>query len=219
MNKRTISILTTSVALSITALAFAQKGPKFFAEADSNGDGKVTQAEAQALGETRFAATDTDNDGYLTQEEIRESFKAHRGDRAAHAQEKFAKKDKNSDGKLTADEVPRMPAEVFKKIDANGDGGLTPTELQEAWKARHEAKSQGKDGNKGGERRGPMAHLDTDGDGKVSKAEATALGQKMFQRVDANSDGVITKEELKAARPKHGEHSRHQGRHAGTSSR
>lgn len=209
MNKRSISLLSASVAISVTAFAFAQRGPKFFEQADANSDGKVTLAEAQAAGEIRFEETDKNADGYLTQDEIRESFKGHHGDHAARAQAKFAAKDKNKDGKLTADEVPRMPAEVFKKIDANSDGGLTAEEMKEAWKARHEAKRGGEAGNKSREHGGKMAHVDTDGDGKISKTEAAALGQKMFARMDSNSDGVITQDELKAARPKHGERGEH----------
>jgi uncharacterized membrane protein len=42
--------------------------------------------------------------------------------------------------------------------------------------------------------------LDTDGDGKVSKQEAGDLPEFVFDRMDANSDGVIEKSEIEAAR-------------------
>ena len=41
---------------------------------------------------------------------------------------------------------------------------------------------------------------DTDGDGKISRTEAAALPRmaKHFDEIDANKDGFITKEEMKA---------------------
>ena len=43
---------------------------------------------------------------------------------------------------------------------------------------------------------------DTDGDGKISRAEAAALPRlaKHFDEIDTNKDGFLTKEELKAHR-------------------
>ena len=45
---------------------------------------------------------------------------------------------------------------------------------------------------------------DTDGDGKISRAEAAALPRlaKHFDEIDTNKDGFLTKEELKAHREK-----------------
>jgi Ca2+-binding EF-hand superfamily protein len=49
--------------------------------------------------------------------------------------------------------------------------------------------------------------LDTDGDGKVSLAEAKANAPRLaehFTQIDANGDGFITPEEMKAAHERHG---------------
>ncbi len=39
---------------------------------------------------------------------------------------------------------------------------------------------------------------DTNGDGMISKAEHTAMSDKMFTDADTNKDGSLSKEELKA---------------------
>ena len=47
--------------------------------------------------------------------------------------------------------------------------------------------------------------IDTDGDGKISRAEAQANAPRLFARfdeVDTNKDGFITPDEMKAARAK-----------------
>jgi hypothetical protein len=59
------------------------------------------------------------------------------------------------------------------------------------------AAEAGKDG-KAPELRGRMAETDTDKDGKVSKAEFMANGEKKFAEMDKNGDGNITPDEMKA---------------------
>lgn len=43
-----------------------------------------------------------------------------------------------------------------------------------------------------------LKRADTDGDGKISRAEYLAQADKRFARIDANGDGQITKDELAA---------------------
>lgn len=94
--------------------------------------------------------------------------------REARKAARFAKKDSNSDGRLTTDELPRMPAEAFAKLDANGDGGLTADEF----------KPFGRHGKRGHHGKGKF-------------------GKRFFEQVDANSDGVITKAEMRASADAH----------------
>jgi EF hand len=44
-----------------------------------------------------------------------------------------------------------------------------------------------------------LQHVDTDGDGAISRAEYAAQSDARFNRVDANGDGKVTEEELDAA--------------------
>lgn len=53
----------------------------------------------------------------------------------------------------------------------------------------HEGKRQG----------GHMAKIDTDNDGKVSRAEHMAAAEARFKKMDKDGDGFITREEGKAA--------------------
>ncbi|SCY69760.1 EF hand [Nitrosospira sp. Nl5] len=55
-----------------------------------------------------------------------------------------------------------------------------------------------------GEGRCGMSMADTDNDGRVSKEEHARHGQIMFEKMDANGDGYIDKDEANKMRKKHG---------------
>jgi Ca2+-binding EF-hand superfamily protein len=106
-------------------------------QADTNGDGMISQKEAQALPmiSKHFAEIDANHDGQVTFEELR-AF--HKQQRAAH----WKKLDSDGDGRVSLAEAqagaPRL-AEHFDQLDANKDGYLTPDELAAAH-ARHHPK-------------------------------------------------------------------------------
>ena len=93
--------------------------------------------------------------------------------------------DTNGDGKISRAEFAAMSEQRFTRMDKNGDGAVTADEL----------------GDMAG--RGPgggVMAADTDHDGKVSQAEFTAMATTRFARMDANSDGDITADEMPAPR-------------------
>ena len=107
-------------------------------QADTNGDGMISRAEAAALPmiAKHFDEIDTNHDGQITAEELR-AF--HEKKRAEH----FKKIDTNGDGKISRAEAqanaPRL-AERFDELDTNKDGFLTPDELKTAHGHRRDSK-------------------------------------------------------------------------------
>ncbi|MEQ1519253.1 MAG: EF-hand domain-containing protein [Usitatibacteraceae bacterium] len=66
------------------------------------------------------------------------------------------------------------------------------------------APPQGQRGERGHHMHERMKAADKDGDGKISRTEAAAMPRlnKHFDEIDANKDGFITKDEMKAFREK-----------------
>jgi Ca2+-binding EF-hand superfamily protein len=143
--KNALSTCLLAAAVLVTGAASAGDQPRAGARhdqmrADTDGDGRVSRAEATAAGAEKtgewFDTADLNKDGYVTQEEIqqardsrREQFRA---DMKVKMDERFKEADANSDGSLSLDEVQaKMPrlADRFTSIDADKNGLLSREEL------------------------------------------------------------------------------------------
>lgn len=158
--------------------------------ADANGDGALTKAEVTAGLDKAFAKLDANRDGQVTQEE-RQALRQMRLD------------------------------DRFAKLDTDRNGQISKAEFQAARDARKEARKDlrgerrgdqvGRHGGHHGHhgRGGGMGLMggrgaDADKNGVLTRAEFMARPMAMFDRADANKDGKMTADEMKAARPARG---------------
>lgn len=111
--------------------------------------------------------------------------------------ERIKQADANGDGMLSKEEAKALPriSAHFDEIDTNRDGQITMEELR----AFHKAQMQQRHAEH-------WKKIDTDGDGRISRIEAQQNAPRLFERfdqIDANGDGYITPDELRAAMMQH----------------
>ena len=159
--------------------------------ADMNKDGKLTKAEVTAAAEKAFAKMDLNKDGKITKEE-RESLRQQRFD------DRFAKMDADGNGQISKAEFQAKRDARMEKVaewrEARADRGGSEGKRM-GWKHHRGGKNGGMMGARG---------MDADKDGTITRAEFMARPVAMFDRVDVNKDGVVTAEEMKAAKPGRG---------------
>ena len=112
------------------------KGDERWKAADTDSDGNLSRAEAQAssswVGE-RFDKLDTNADGQVTHEEMAAARKQGHEQMRADRVERFKAADTNGDGGIDLAEaqtgLPKL-AEKFSAVDTDNDGKVTPAELK-----------------------------------------------------------------------------------------
>ncbi len=129
-----------------------------------------------------------------------------------HGDRGFSMIDTNSDGVISKAEFAVARDKMFQRLDVNSDGYFTREEATAGAEAlRQKAAEAGKEISperaakfkERAEKR--FDSLDTDKDGRISKAEFDAAGDKLFARLDVNSDGQIAKGEGRKAKSKSGD--------------
>ena len=181
-------LLSAAAAIAVVAIspALAQTAPQ---TPPATMMKPMTRTEVVQKVQDHFAMLDTNKDGFVTKAEI-DSAKSARHERRADHREQ------------------RGDA-MFDRMDSNHDGSVTRAEFD----ASHEAMAarMGQGGQMGGHRMGMRmmrhggmgAHLlamaDADKDGRVSLQEATTAAAAHFDSADANHDGTLTPDEMRAA--------------------
>ena len=120
----------------------------------------------------------------------------------------FQALDTDHDNTLTGPEIDGA-ASVLKAMDKNGDGKVAPDEIpMPAGRGRGDGRGRGGSGVGDEAPAAPptpdemvatLMAFDKNTDGKLTKAEVPERMQGMFERADANHDGVLTAEEIKTA--------------------
>jgi len=175
-----------------------------FQNLDTNRDGFIERAEAEALVQAEFNQYDTDRDNKVTEPELRLIVQQAMQRAAAARQQAEAKRrqglvtindfidmqlreadhlDKNGDGKITRDE---FIAVVAGPPDGPKTKGLPPYELRRQL-ALHK-----------------FEEIDDNKDGVLDRVELTGHAVKQFIELDLNKDRFLNEEEFKKAQAAEG---------------
>lgn len=208
-----------SNAQPMTRAAVQARVQTQFAMIDGNRDGFISQPEARAFAGHRQAQR-------AERQDRRGERQAKRAERRGEKQGQgrgnlFARLDTNNDGVITQAEAQAVQsrrqaqsqgqvrgqrgAGLFARLDANRDGNITRAEFDARAAVRGDRRGDravrmANRGQRGAFGPQMFARVDSDRDGRISLAEVTAQRLARFDRLDANRDGTLTREERRAAR-------------------
>lgn len=134
--------LTTAIAAKLGSDHGRHDGHGRIAQVDTNKDGSISAAEAEAARQARFQATDADGDGQISRAEIEARMMARIQSRIDR---RIAHTDSDGDGVISREEADAHAAERFARMDKNDDGVLTPDEMR---KRHHRHGGHGRHGDK-----------------------------------------------------------------------
>ncbi|HQR51342.1 MAG TPA: EF-hand domain-containing protein [Methylophilaceae bacterium] len=146
MNKLTSLLLASTLAFALPALAdhdgmgehcdMHKKQHSPLAEADTNKDGSIDKAEAQAMHDKHFDKMDANHDGKLSKEEVAACKNDGMHDKGSMG---FKKADKDNDGTLDKKEAKSLPnvSKHFDEIDVDKDGTVSRDEVHNFMKDQH----------------------------------------------------------------------------------
>ena len=169
-----------------------------FQNLDTNRDGFVERAEAEALVHSEFNQYDTDRDNKITEPEVRLIIQRTLQREAAERQQAEARK---RQGMMTLNEFIDMQLRNADQLDKNGDNkisqqeyivlagpadgpqakNLLPFDLRKQLALRK------------------FAEIDLNKDGQIDRIELTGFALKQFLEMDLNKDRFISEEEFKKA--------------------
>jgi Ca2+-binding EF-hand superfamily protein len=169
-----------------------------FQNLDTNRDGFVERAEAEALVHSEFNQYDTDRDNKVTEPEVRLIVQRSLAREAAERQQIEARRrqgmaaindfidlqlreadklDKNNDGKVSQQEYIVLAGPA----DGPQAQGLLPYDIRRQLVMRK------------------FQEIDTNKDGQLDRVELTSHAVKQFLEMDTNKDRFLTEEEFKKA--------------------
>jgi len=105
--------------------------------------------------------------------------------------------DTNEDGSVSQEEFQAFRSKNFSGADKNRNGSLDAKEFAALAKMMKEQHKKAMEMAKKKKMQKHFDKIDTNGDGKISKAEFDAKGDRSFIRMDGNDDGVLNKKDRK----------------------
>jgi Ca2+-binding EF-hand superfamily protein len=194
----TVAVAAVLISSSVFAGQNTARAQMRFKSMDADGDGRITRSEWR--GSTRsFAVHDWNHDGVLSGDEIRVNARRQAPDEQVDFDSAvreydfddwtvrgFNTLDHNRDSRITADEW-HFDRETFRRADHNRDGVLS----------RAEFLNEDETDDDRGDR---FEYLDSNGDGRVSRAEWHGTAER-FDVLDDNRDGILTRGEMSGNEP------------------
>ena len=152
-----LAAFSALVLAGATGFAIAQPGgdhserwAERLAELDTDGDGAISAAEANAPQVQKFSEADQNGDGELTFDEMTAFQEAEREIRRAERRQKgFERLDADGNGTVSAAEFAVRGDKRFDRIDANDDGFVTLEEAEAAHENRRGRRGEGRRGGRG----------------------------------------------------------------------
>jgi Ca2+-binding EF-hand superfamily protein len=169
-----------------------------FQNLDTDRDGFVARAEAEALIHAEFSRYDTDRDNKISEPEIRLIVQRSMAREAAERQQAEQRRrqgmtglndfidlqlreadqlDKNNDGKVSQQEYVALAGPA----DGEQAKGLLPYDIRRQLVLRR------------------FQEIDTNMDGQLDRVELTAYALKLFREIDSNKDRFLSEQEMKVA--------------------
>lgn len=175
-----------------------------FQNLDTNRDGFVERAEAEALVHSEFNQYDTDRDNKITEPEVRLIVQRSLQREAGERQQIEARK---RQGMMTINELIDMQLRNADQLDKNGDNKISQQEYLVL--AGPADGAQAKNMLPFDLRRQlalrKFAEIDVNKDGQIDRIELTGFAVKQFLEMDLNKDRFISEEEFKKAQDQESE--------------
>lgn len=110
----------------------------------------------------------------------------------------FARLDRDRNGAVTAREFAFVRSIDFRRLDRNNDGSLSRQEFIDKRSPPNSVSARARRLRSQRIRR--YAEIDSDGDGRIARAEYMDFGRRLFARLDRNGNAELTLSEVRAGR-------------------